>query len=54
MESILGFLSFLLIEVPARVMAAYPDSPAVLIAIAVVVILLLVFVGRRRRRRKRR
>jgi len=56
MDTILGFFSFLLIELPARVIGAYPDTPIVPIAIAVIVLLVLLVLmrGRGRRRNRRR
>ena len=53
MDSILGFLSFLLIELPARFMDAAPGLQAIIIGAVVLLILLLLLRLRRRRRKKR-
>jgi hypothetical protein len=57
MESVLGFLGFLLIELPARVLGLAPGSPWPLIAVVVIVLALLLVLrrnsgGRRRKRRR--
>lgn len=54
MDTIIGFLGFLLVELPARVLGAAPGSPWPIIAVVVVVLVLLLVVRRRSGRRRRR
>ena len=53
MDTILGFLSYLLLELPARALAAFPESPLPLIVILIVgaLVILSMINGRRKRRR---
>jgi hypothetical protein len=53
MESILGFLSFLLLELPARAIGLFPESPLLVLAIVMAVVIILLQLTRRRRRRRR-
>lgn len=51
MESILSFLSFLLIELPARVIAAYPGGEWIAFGLVVLVVILLLLMRRGRKKR---
>lgn len=57
MGEFLGFLSYLLLELPARALGLAPDSPVPLIIIAAVLVVAVILIagrGKRGRRRGRR
>ncbi len=56
MDTILGFLSYLLLELPARAITAFPDTPfpvIVFLVVGVVVILTRLSRPKPRKRRER-